>query len=99
MIIRCIIKNKKVEGKILMLSEINKKLAYDQNYKDYYYLPNEDTIIPKSLGSGIDKKHRKAATKDTCYTWFNCSEQFLQNPQMQKQYLEHALPYFLKALK
>ena len=51
------------------------------------------------LGSGIDKKHRKAATKDTCYTWFACSDIFLSDPLKQKQYLEQALPYLLKTLK
>ena len=72
---------------------------YYSNPKDYYYLPEEDTVIPKAMGSGIDKKHRKAATKDTCYTWFACSDIFLSDPLKQKQYLEHALPYLLKTLK
>ena len=93
------ITGKATEVKLIVRTENGRLKQHYQNYKDYYYLPDEDTIIPKSLGSGIDKKHRKAATKDTCYTWFNCNEQFLQNPQLQKQYLEHALPYFLKALK
>ena len=68
-------------------------------HKDYYYLPEEDTAIPKALGSGIDKKHRKTATKDTCYTWFACSDAFLGNPQQQKEYLKHTLPYLLETLK
>ena len=72
---------------------------YYSNPKDYYYLPEEDTVIPKAMGSGIDKKHRKAATKDTCYTWFTCSDIFLSDPLKQKQYLEHTLPYLLGTLK
>ena len=72
---------------------------YYSNPKDYYYLTEEDTVIPKVLGSGIDKKHRKAATKDTCYTWFACSDIFLSDPLKQKQYLEHALSYLLNTLK
>ena len=43
------------------------KFFFD-NYKDYYYLPVEDTAIHKSIASCVDKAHRKAATAKTCYT-------------------------------
>lgn len=33
----------------------------------YYYLPDEDMIIPKELGSTIDSSRRRPATKRTCY--------------------------------
>ena len=42
------------------------KFFYD-NYKDYYYLPEEDMAIHKSVASYVDKDHRKKATKETCY--------------------------------
>ena len=90
---------KEKEVKMIVRTENGRLRQYYQNFKDYYYLPEEDSVIPKVLGSGIDKKHRKAATKDTCYTWFDCTEQFLQSSQMQKQYLQHTLPYLLKQLK
>lgn len=38
------------------------------NYKDYYYLPIEDTAIHKSIGEYVDKDARKKATARTCYT-------------------------------
>ena len=38
------------------------------NYKDYYYLPDEDTAIHKSVASFVDKDHRERATKENCYT-------------------------------
>lgn len=38
------------------------------NYKDYYYLPAEDTAVHKSVASYVDKAYRKAATQATCYT-------------------------------
>lgn len=38
------------------------------NPKDYYYLPEEDTAYPKSIASGVDKAHKKQATKATCFT-------------------------------
>ena len=37
------------------------------NPKAYYYLPREDMIIPRELGSGVDPNHRVPAKKDTCY--------------------------------
>ncbi len=38
------------------------------NYKEYYYLPEEDTAIHKSVAAYVDKEHRKQATASTCYT-------------------------------
>ncbi|MCI8658670.1 MAG: ribonuclease H-like domain-containing protein [Lachnospiraceae bacterium] len=38
------------------------------NYKDYYYLPWEDTAIHKSIGEYVDKNARQKATAKTCYT-------------------------------
>ena len=32
------------------------------NYKNYYYLPDEDTAIHKSVASYVDKKYRVQAT-------------------------------------
>ena len=38
------------------------------NYKDYYYLPEEDTALHKSVASFVDKNHRVQATAASCYT-------------------------------
>ena len=38
------------------------------NYKDYYYLPKEDTAIHKSIASFVDKAYREKATAENCYT-------------------------------
>lgn len=38
------------------------------NYKDYYYLPMEDTAIHKSVGEYVDRDARAKATARTCYT-------------------------------
>lgn len=38
------------------------------DYRDYYYLPFEDTAIHKSVGIYVDKSARKKATAKTCYT-------------------------------
>lgn len=41
---------------------------YYSNYKDYYYLPEEDLALHKSVASFVDKEHRTQATAATCYT-------------------------------
>lgn len=38
------------------------------NYKDYYYLPKEDTAMHKSVAEFVDSAYRKKATAATCYT-------------------------------
>lgn len=37
------------------------------DYKDYYYLPEEDQAIHKSVAAFVDRAHRKAATPANCY--------------------------------
>lgn len=65
------------------------------NYKDYSYLPSEDTAIPKSLSKFMDRSLFVPATPETCYTWISCDDSFLSNPQKQKAYLQRQLPIFL----
>lgn len=38
------------------------------NYKDYYYLPTEDTAMHKAVAGFVDKAHRVPAQASTCYT-------------------------------
>ncbi len=38
------------------------------NYKDYYYLPEEDVAFHKSVATFVEKEHRTQATAATCYT-------------------------------
>lgn len=37
------------------------------NYKDYYYLPAEDTALHKSVAAYVDRNYRTQATAATCY--------------------------------
>lgn len=39
-----------------------------QDYKNYYYLPFEDYAIHRSLGEFVDRKNRRRATAQNCYT-------------------------------
>lgn len=38
-----------------------------RNYRDYYYLPQEDRAIHKSVGRYVERKHRRQAKPSTCY--------------------------------
>lgn len=42
---------------------------YYEDYRNYFYLPAEDTAIHKSVASSVDPKHRIAAVKATAYTY------------------------------
>ncbi len=41
--------------------------SFYTDYKSYYYLPDEDYALHKSLGEFVDKSKRKQATARTCY--------------------------------
>ena len=53
------------------------KIFFD-NWRDYRYLPEEDTIIPKELACSLGKNRYKKATKETCYQ--RVSGKFVKQP-------------------
>ncbi len=64
----CYFRGEGPEGTLrIPLYEEEMKYFYS-NYKSYYYLPEEDTAIHKSVASFVDKDHRVQATAATCYT-------------------------------
>lgn len=86
------------KAKILVQLKNGKLRQYYPNYKDYDYLPSEDTAIPKVLSRYMDRSLRKAANSRNSYTWFTCSEEFAADPQKQMQYLVNTLPFFLEII-
>lgn len=38
------------------------------DYKNYFYLPEEDQAVHKSIAEFVEKSHRRKATASTCYT-------------------------------
>lgn len=38
-----------------------------KNYKDYYYLPEENMVVHKSIAEFVDKSYRQKATKQNCF--------------------------------
>ncbi len=64
----CHFKGEDHEGTLIIpIYEEELKYFY-ANYKDYYYLPTEDTALHKSIASYVDKEYREQATATTCYT-------------------------------
>ncbi|MEE1227397.1 MAG: ribonuclease H-like domain-containing protein [Lachnospiraceae bacterium] len=57
-------------GKKLRLtipSYVGELRHYYANYREYYYLPEEDRAIHYSIGRYVDPKHRRKAKASTCY--------------------------------
>ena len=61
-----------------------------RDYKNYYYLPEEDSAVHKSVGIYVDPAHRQKATAANCYT--KKTGQFLPLPQ--KLIPEESVPLF-----
>lgn len=42
-------------------------MHYFEDYKNYYYLPQEDMAIHKSVAAYVAAENKEKATKSTCY--------------------------------
>ena len=53
---------------IMKIPVYHEELKYFfENHKDYYYLPEEDMAVHKSVSIYVDKAFRTQATAATCY--------------------------------
>ena len=66
------------------------------DYKNYDYIPSEDTAMTKSVSTFLDRSLRKQACPETCYTWFCPGPEFTEAPAIQEKYLRQTLPLMLK---
>lgn len=64
---------------------------YYKDYKNYYYLPDEDMAVHKSVGAYVDPGHREKATAANCYT--KKTGTFLPLP---KKFAPESAPLFKK---
>ena len=64
---------------------------YFENYKDYYYLPDEDRAIHKSVGAYVNPSHRRKAKRAECYERCECI--------FFRQYDDSIRPAFKESLK
>ena len=65
------------------------------SYKDYFYLPQEDTAIHKSVAQFVDPAFRQRATAATCYT----KKEGLFVPSLSKKTPNWDVPRFYKDYK
>lgn len=86
------------EQKGALMAEVKngKAKQYYRNYKDYDYIPGEETAMPKALSRYMDKSLRRPAKPETCFTWFRCDEGFLKDSGKQSRYLNSTLPCLLQ---
>lgn len=86
------------EQKGALMAEVKngKVKQYYRNYKDYDYIPGEETAVPKVLSRYMDKSLRLPAKPETCFTWFYCDETFLKDRAKQSSYLNSTLPCLLR---
>lgn len=66
---------------------------YYLDYKNYYYLTDEDMAIHKSVAAYVDKSHRKKATPENCYTGVAITNEFLHSDKL-AEYVTHVLRNF-----
>lgn len=70
---------------------------YLPNPKDYYYLPEEDIIIPKSMGSFVDSSCRIPADASRCYSKFRPGNDFFNNSEQLLTFCQHNILYLLSS--
>lgn len=68
---------------------------YHRDFKNYYYLPQEDIVIHKSMKSFVDTSSLVRAQKDVCYSKFLPSESFLSNKEDLFTYCADMIYYLL----
>ncbi len=54
-------------GKLRVAVTMGVMKHFYSDYTDYYYLPEEDRAIHKSVGAFVDRQHRIPAKASTCY--------------------------------
>ncbi|MGN0417913.1 ribonuclease H-like domain-containing protein [Anaerostipes faecalis] len=69
---------------------------YYPNPEDYYYLPEEDIVLPKAMGSMVDKSIRIPATADKCYSKFVPGKDFVNHNEDLYIFCKHNIYYLLR---
>lgn len=57
-----------VKGKLKVTIEEGEMKYFHNDYRDYYYLPEEDMAVHKSVSSYVDPSRREQAKAYNCYT-------------------------------
>ena len=78
-------------GFLTLYGTFCKRLFFFDNYKDYYYLPDEGRAIHKSVGAYVNPSHRRKAKRAECYEMCEC--------MFFKQHNDSIHPAFKESLK
>lgn len=83
-------------GKLLCFLKDGMLFHHYPNPKEYYYLPEEDIILPKSMGFMVDKNSRIPADADHCYSKFKPGDAFLSSKDELFTFCKHTIYYLLR---
>ncbi len=64
-----------------------------QNAKDYYYLPNEDIAVLKSLATSIPQKEKVPAVKENCYGKFQIKDSTIFSKEIFEPYMKRIMKF------
>lgn len=88
--------SKKGTGIMTIPVSNNQFKLYYENYKDYFYLPTEDTAVHKSVAAYVDKDYRQKATKENCYSKITITDTLLADNTQLSQCFQKLLKYYIK---
>lgn len=81
----------KIKGTIKLIE--GKIRYYLPDFKNYFYLPEEKTILPKSMASAVPKTRRRSATMEECFIEKNPQE---VDSKLLKTYAENVIKNLIK---
>ncbi len=64
------------------------------DYQNYFYLPQEDQAIHRSVGAYVDSHFRKKATFDTAYQWVK-TELLVQDQKQMNSYVRRLFDHYI----
>lgn len=70
---------------------------YYSNYKDYFYLPVEDTALHKSVAQFVDKNYRRKASPSTCYSKIQYEDHLTEDRDFLTKYTNSILDIILNS--
>jgi hypothetical protein len=68
---------------------------YYLNYRDYEYLIHEGYAVHRSVSQSVAKSRKEKAVRENCFSFFKCTEKFLEDKDSVKKYAVSALRYMI----
>lgn len=87
------------ERAVLKIPVIHGKIKYFyRDYKNYFYLPEEDMAVHKSLAAFVDSRYKEKAQPHNCYTYCEAKALIQSAENEQKDYLSSLLSCGLSSI-